>query len=207
MPDMREKTLIIKDTSLKRGFTSIPNIVLTSSLSFGAKTIYSLLLMFAWQEKETFTGQARLSQDAGCTERPVRTYLNELKKVVLITWKQRGLTKTNIYYINSLDSFSDRKDTSGQDRKQPNRKNTSGSDRKDTSGQDRKLASDKEYTDQKDTDQEYSDQVTNDSFHSSLVTHGSQLTKTLYQRYGIQLWTVIMISKRYFKKTACRKRS
>jgi biotin operon repressor len=89
MPDMREKTLIIKDTSLKRGFTSIPNIVLTSSLSFGAKTIYSLLLMFAWQEKETFPGQARLAQDAGCTERTVRTYLNELKKVGLITWKQR----------------------------------------------------------------------------------------------------------------------
>lgn len=177
MPDMREKTLIIKDTSLKRGFTSIPNIVLTSSLSFGAKTIYSLLLMFAWQEKETFPGQARLAQDAGCTERTVRTYLNELKKVGLITWKQRGLTKTNIYYINSLDSFSDRKDTSGQDRKQPNRKNTSGSDRKDTSGQDRKLASDKEYTDQKDTDQEYSDQVTNDSFHSSLVTHGSAVNQ------------------------------
>ncbi len=172
MSDVREKTLIIKDTSLKRGFTSIPNIVLTSSLSFGAKTIYSLLLMFAWQEKETFPGQARLAQDAGCTERTVRTYLNELKKAGLITWKQRGLTKTNIYYINSLDSFSDRKDTSGQDRKQPNRKNTSGSDRKDTSGQDRKLASDKEYTDQEYTDQEYSDQVTNDSLRSSLVTHG-----------------------------------
>jgi len=36
--------------------------------------------MFAWQDKETFPGQARLAQAAGCTERTVRTYLNELKE-------------------------------------------------------------------------------------------------------------------------------
>ena len=96
MSDVEEKTLIIKDSSFKKGFTSVPNVILTSSLSFGAKTIYSLLLMFAWQEKETFPGQARLAQAAGCTERTVRTYLNELKKEGLITWKQRGLTKTNV---------------------------------------------------------------------------------------------------------------
>ena len=52
MSDVEEKTLIIKDSSFKKGFTSVPNVILTSSLSFGAKTIYSLLLMFAWQEKK-----------------------------------------------------------------------------------------------------------------------------------------------------------
>jgi uncharacterized protein YdaU (DUF1376 family) len=174
MSDVEEKTLIIKDSSFKKGFTSVPNVILTSSLSFGAKTIYSLLLMFAWQEKETFPGQARLAQAAGCTERTVRTYLNELKKEGLITWKQRGLTKTNVYYINSLDSFSDRKDSSGQDRKQSDKKNTSGSDRKSTSAHDRKHTSDKEYTDQKDTDQKDTVRVSNDSFHSSLDTRGPQ---------------------------------
>lgn len=174
MSDVEEKTLIIKDSSFKKGFTSVPNVILTSSLSFGAKTIYSLLLMFAWQEKETFPGQARLAQAAGCTERTVRTYLNELKKEGLITWKQRGLTKTNVYYINSLDSFSDRKDSSGQDRKQSDKKNTSGSDRKSTSAHDRKHTSDKEYTDQKNTDQKDTVRVSNDSFHSSLDTRGPQ---------------------------------
>jgi hypothetical protein len=174
MPENSEKTLIIKDSTLKNGFTSVPNIVLTSNISFGAKVIYALLLMFAWQNKETFPGQSRLAQAAGCTERTVRTYLSELKKIGLITWKQRGLTKTNIYYINELSSFSDRKDPSGQDRKQTDKKNGSGSDRKDSSVQDRNHTSDKEYTDEKDTDQEYSVSVSNDSLRSSLDTRGQQ---------------------------------
>jgi len=175
MPD--EKTLILKDPTLKSGFTSVPNIVLTSDLSFGAKVIYALLLMFAWQDKETFPGQARLAQAAGCTERTVRTYLNELKEAGLITWKRRGLTQTNVYYINKLDSFLDRKYSSDQDWKHSDRKSVSYPDRKQISDQDEKQVSDKEYSDQEYSDQKDTvlDRVTIDSLRSSIVTRGPQI--------------------------------
>jgi len=185
-----EKTLILKDPTLKSGFTSVPNIVLTSDLSFGAKVIYALLLMFAWQDKETFPGQARLAQAAGCTERTVRTYLNELKEAGLITWKRRGLTQTNVYYINKLDSNLDRKYSSDQDWKHSDRKSVSYPDRKQISDQDEKQVSDKEYSDQEYSDQKDTvlDRVTNDSLRSSLVTRGQQKSEqeTDIQNFNIE---------------------
>jgi len=188
MPD--EKTLILKDPTLKSGFTSVPNIVLTSDLSFGAKVIYALLLMFAWQDKETFPGQARLAQAAGCTERTVRTYLNELKEAGLITWKRRGLTQTNVYYINKLDSFLDRKYSSDQDWKHSDRKSVSYPDRKQISDQDEKQVSDKEYSDQEYSDQKDTvlDRVTIDSLRSSIVTRGQQKSEqeTDIQNFNIE---------------------
>jgi len=188
MPD--EKTLILKDPTLKSGFTSVPNIVLTSDLSFGAKVIYALLLMFAWQDKETFPGQARLAQAAGCTEKTVRTYLNELKEAGLITWKRRGLTQTNVYYINKLDSFLDRKYSSDQDWKHSDRKSVSYPDRKQISDQDEKQVSDKEYSDQEYSDQKDTvlDRVTIDSLRSSIVTRGPQKSEqeTDIQNFNIE---------------------
>lgn len=154
-----EKTLIIRDRTLKNGFTPVPNVILESkSLSLGAKVLYALLLRYAWQNSEAFPGQGRLAESTGCTERTIRTYLTELKNAGLISWKRRGLTKTNIYYINDLKEFLDRKSTSGQEGKKPERNNNTLPDRKSRSAQNRKRVSDKEYPDQKDTDQEDTDQ-------------------------------------------------
>lgn len=137
---MGEKTLIIQDPVLKKGFTATPNAVLTApGLSLGAKALYSILLMFAWQNEECWPGQERLAKACGCTDRTVRSYLGDLKKYGLISWVQRGLNQTNVYYIHDLATVERLKALNDADRK-----NFSGQDRKESSVQDRKNLSDKE---------------------------------------------------------------
>lgn len=106
MTNYREKnTLQVLDKSLKEGFASMPRKVLRAkNLSRNAKCLYALLLDYAWQEDSCFPGQERLAKDLNISVDTVRKDLNELKIFGLISWVQRGLTKTNIYYINSLDT-------------------------------------------------------------------------------------------------------
>lgn len=105
--------IIIENEALLHGFTQIPNYVLgDQSLSLGARLIYTMLLSYAWQEKRCFPGQARLAADLGVDERSVRRYLVELRDRGYVDWKQRGLGKTNIYYI--LDITKREKENKGQ---------------------------------------------------------------------------------------------
>lgn len=139
---MGEKTLVILDPTLRRGFTSVPNKVLfATGLSMAAKCLYSILLAFAWQEDECFPGQEKLAEAAGCSFRTIRKYLDELREYGLISWVQRGLNQTNVYYINDLSKVERLKALSEKDRKE-----CSGPDRKGFSGQERKELSDKEYS-------------------------------------------------------------
>lgn len=78
-------------------YTIIPNSILASEISFGAKVIYALLLMYA-QQKRYSPSQKQLAEVANCTERTVRKYLKELRNAGLLNWKQRGLTQTNVYF-------------------------------------------------------------------------------------------------------------
>ncbi len=129
-----KKTLVILDPVLKKGFTSVPNIVLyAKNLSMPARCLYSILLSFAWSESECFPGQERLADVAGCTDRTIRKYLDELKEYGLISWVQRGLNQTNVYYINDLSKVESLKALGDKDRK-------------GCSGQERKELSDKEYS-------------------------------------------------------------
>lgn len=134
---MGEKTLVILDPTLRRGFTSVPNKVLfATGLSMAAKCLYSILLAFAWQEDECFPGQERLAEAAGCTDRTVRKYLEELKDLGLVSWVQRGLNQTNIYYIHDLTKIQIPESLSRKDRKErsvPDRKGFSVQDRKELS--------------------------------------------------------------------------
>ena len=140
----KEKSLVILDPSLKRGFTSVPNAVLFApDLSMAAKCLYAVILGFAWQEDECFPGQERLAEACGCTDRTVRKYLDELKEYGLISWVQRGLNRPNIYYIHDLSKIERLKALKIKDRKE-----LSGPDRKELSVLDRKELSDKEYSDQ-----------------------------------------------------------
>jgi len=135
---MKKKTLVILDPTLKKGFTATPNAVLTApGLSLPAKAIYSILLMFAWQNDECFPGQERLAEVAGCSDRTIRKYLDELRQYGLISWVQRGLNQTNIYYLHDLGEIERFKPLEHKDRKEP-----SGPERKGSSGQDRKELSD-----------------------------------------------------------------
>lgn len=99
----RENTIRIvgADPMSKRGFTQLPNFVLSSpDLSIGAKITYAMLLKYAWYDDHCFPGQTKLAQDIGSSERSVRTYLKELEASGYITIKQRGLGKVNVYELH-----------------------------------------------------------------------------------------------------------
>lgn len=131
-----QRTVIVEDESLKQfvgGFTSIPNRVLRNSdISLGARMTYAILLQYAWQDNFCFPAQTRLATDLGIGERTVRQYLNELREAKLITWKQQGLNKPNVYRIlklpdlvpsngggqNNQDGYSGPANSAGQDRRQ-----------------------------------------------------------------------------------------
>lgn len=96
-------TIVILDETLKRGFSQIPNVVLTDTkLSDGAIVVYGLLLGYAWQTGSAFPGQDKLAEKRGKSIRQIQRYLNELREHNYLDWKQRGLNKTNVYYILSL---------------------------------------------------------------------------------------------------------
>ena len=100
-----ERTLIFKDRGLKHGFAQVPTVVLRDPLmDTGEKTLYALLLSYAWQDHECFPGQETLATDIGYSRRYVSCLLSKLRTRKLITWKRQGLGKVNIYYIERLDN-------------------------------------------------------------------------------------------------------
>lgn len=141
---MIEKTLEVLEPSLKKDFVQIPTKILHNpKLSPQAKTLYTLLISYAWYNAECFPGQSRLSQSMGVSVRTINTYLNELKKHKLLTWKQRGLNKTNLYKLLKIPATFD-----CYEREFLEWKPASGQDRKNTSSQEWKPASDKVYKDE-----------------------------------------------------------
>jgi len=94
------KTLVFENELIAEGFTQIPNsIIENKDLSIPARFLYLLLLKYAWKKNQIFPGQDSLAKIMCCSGVTIRKYLSELKKANLITWKQRGLNKTNIYII------------------------------------------------------------------------------------------------------------
>lgn len=100
---LRQKTLVILDNNIRQGFAQVPNIVLRDSLLSGnEKTLYALLLSYAWQDNECFPGQERLAKDMGLTRKSINQLLGKLRQAGLIGWKRQGLGKVNLYHINRL---------------------------------------------------------------------------------------------------------
>ena len=96
--------ITILEPSLSYGFTQLPRPVLKArGLSRNAKTLYALLLDYAWQSGSCFPGQTRLADDLDISVDSIRRDLDELRKYGLISWQRRpGLSATNIYYIHRL---------------------------------------------------------------------------------------------------------
>ncbi|MGB5102278.1 MAG: helix-turn-helix domain-containing protein [Steroidobacteraceae bacterium] len=136
----KERTVVIEDESLRQfagGFTSIPNRILRNGeISLGSRMCYAMLLSYAWQDNFCFPAQLRLADDLGIGERTVRQYLNELRDAELITWKQRGLNRPNIYRILKIPALVP---PNGNGR--PGPADSAEPDRQDSSGQDRHSAS------------------------------------------------------------------
>lgn len=137
-----QRTVVIRDPALRQfdgGFTALPNRILKHrDLSLGARMTYGMLLSYAWQKDFCHPAQARIAADLGVSARSVRTFLAELRDNRLITWKQQGLNKPNVYYLLRLP------DPPTDDHAGP--ADFSGPDRKQTSVQDRQSTSDKEYS-------------------------------------------------------------
>ena len=76
---------------------------LTSSV--GAKLIYAMLLKYARELDECFPGQRKLADDLGSSERSVRSWLKELEAAGLVSIKQRGQGRPNLYTVHIKASF------------------------------------------------------------------------------------------------------
>jgi biotin operon repressor len=100
---LKDKNIVLRgaDAVTAMGFTQVPNFLLKSKkLSSGDKLAFAMLLSYAWQNDFCFPGQQRLAQDMGVTERSVRTHVKALAAEGVLTIKQRGQGKTNIYELN-----------------------------------------------------------------------------------------------------------
>lgn len=100
---LEKNTIIVQDAALKTGFVQLPNFILTDKkLSAFAKLSYALLLSYAWQKDSCFPGQERMADDLGLSERHLRRAIKELEDCNYISVERRGLNKTNVYTILSI---------------------------------------------------------------------------------------------------------
>jgi hypothetical protein len=76
-------------------------------LSLGAKALYALLKSYAWQDSTTHPGVKRMCRDAGCSDRTLKKFMDELVDAGLIEVKRRGQGKTNLYIFKALTTSSD----------------------------------------------------------------------------------------------------
>jgi len=104
----KDRNLYLKgaDIATQRGWTGVPNFILESKqISVGAKLTYAMLLKYARELDECFPGQDRLAKDMGNGERSVRRWLRELAKVGLVSIRQRGQGRPNLYTVHIKASF------------------------------------------------------------------------------------------------------
>lgn len=100
---LEKNTVVVQDAALKTGFVQLPNFILIDKdLSAYAKLSYALLLSYAWQKDSCFPGQERMAADLGVSDRYLRQALKELQDHNYIRVERRGLNKTNVYTILSI---------------------------------------------------------------------------------------------------------
>lgn len=96
-----------KYRTIKGGFIKLPKVVLfAKGLSRNAKALYALLLNYARENMECYPAQKTLAKELGVSVDTIRDDLTELKEFGLITVKQSGLNKPNIYQIIELEKVS-----------------------------------------------------------------------------------------------------
>lgn len=108
MKTFQERNLRLQgaDIATQRGWTGVPNFILESKeISAGAKLVYAMLLKYARELDQCFPGQERLAEDMGNGERSVRRWLKELEQTGLISIKQRGQGRPNLYTVKLKASF------------------------------------------------------------------------------------------------------
>lgn len=98
------------DPIARHGFTQVPNFILRNpDLSCNAKTVYALLLSYAWHNNLCFPGMERMAEEMGTHISTVSRAVAELETLSLIEIARRGQGKTNFYTINFVVQKKPRK--------------------------------------------------------------------------------------------------
>ncbi len=86
-----------------KNFTIIPNQIFEQSqLTVQARFLYCVLLKFCGNHEWCFPGQITLGKILGYSDKHIRTLLNELIEVKLISKKRRGWNRSNTYHVVKL---------------------------------------------------------------------------------------------------------
>lgn len=96
------KNAMIRERALQFKFTPMPHpILFAEGISRDAKIVYLIILSFIWGKNDSacWPAQSKLCKLANMKDDTLRKYLKELKEKKLIDWKQKGLGKTNLYWI------------------------------------------------------------------------------------------------------------
>jgi len=86
---------------MKRNFTQIPNAIITNkNLPDGAFRTYTLLKSFKYGSGSVFPSQMTLAKIRGKSKRTIINHLKTLRSNKLITYKKRGFSASNQYFIS-----------------------------------------------------------------------------------------------------------
>lgn len=108
--------VIFRELEKQYGFAQISHLVTEDKLlSDLAVRVYLALLKYAMNKNYCFPGQDKLAETIGKSRSSVFRGLNELRNRGLVSWKTRGLNKTNMYilepiseiYAEKLESLAD----------------------------------------------------------------------------------------------------
>jgi hypothetical protein len=98
---LRNMQINSADPIARHGFTQVPNFILRNpDITANAKTVYSLLLSYAWHNDCCFPGQERLAEFMATSVATISRAMSELQTIGLIDIDRRGLGLTNFYTIN-----------------------------------------------------------------------------------------------------------
>ncbi len=115
MTDKQDK-VIFRDFEKQYGFAQISHLITEDRLlSDLAVRVYLALLKYAMNKNYCFPGQNKLAETIGKSRSSIFRGLDELRSRGLMSWKTRGLNKTNLYilepiseiYAEKLDSLAD----------------------------------------------------------------------------------------------------
>ena len=88
---------------VKNGWVKVGNETLRdSSVSYGARFLYILLLSRLFGKQFTYPGQDTLASEMNVGRTSITRFIKELKASGYIIVKRRGQGKTNIYYLTRI---------------------------------------------------------------------------------------------------------
>ncbi len=86
--------------SSQNGFTQVPNSILKANhLSFGARTLYGVLLSYCYHKDYCYPSYETLMRDLGCHSQALRKYITELIKHGYIIVERNAKGGTNRYIL------------------------------------------------------------------------------------------------------------